>query len=45
VLYPQNGDRILTIDSVTSLHAMYTEENIERVAAVTIATARTATAA
>jgi len=24
VLYPQNGDRIVTIDSVTSLHAMYT---------------------
>ena len=24
VLYPQNGDRIETIDSVTSLHPMYT---------------------
>ena len=24
VLYPQNGDRIVTIDSVTSLHPMYT---------------------
>ena len=24
VLYSQNGDRIVTIDSVTSLHAMYT---------------------
>ena len=23
VLYPQNGDRIVTIDSVTSLHTMY----------------------
>jgi len=23
VLYPQNGDRFVTIDSVTSLHAMY----------------------
>ena len=23
VLYPQNGDRIVTIDSVTSLHPMY----------------------
>jgi len=23
VLYPQNGDRIVTIDYVTSLHAMY----------------------
>jgi len=23
VLYPQNGDRIVTIDSVTSLHSMY----------------------
>jgi len=23
VLYPQNGDRIVTIDSVASLHAMY----------------------
>ena len=23
VLYPQNGDRIVTTDSVTSLHAMY----------------------
>jgi len=23
VLYPQNGDRIATIDYVTSLHAMY----------------------
>jgi len=25
VLYPQNGDRIATIDSVTSLHPMYTQ--------------------
>ena len=25
VLYPQNGDRIVTIDSVTSLHPVYTE--------------------
>jgi len=24
VLYPQNGDRIVTIDYVTSLHPMYT---------------------
>jgi len=24
VLYPQNGDRIVTIDSVTSFHPMYT---------------------
>jgi len=23
VLYPQNGDRIVTIDAVTSLHPMY----------------------
>jgi len=23
VLYPQNGDRIVTIDSVTSVHPMY----------------------
>jgi len=23
MLYPQNGDRIVTIDSVTSLHPMY----------------------
>jgi len=23
VLYPQNGDRIVTTDSVTSLHTMY----------------------
>jgi len=23
VLYPQNGDRIVTIDSVTSLHPIY----------------------
>ena len=23
VLYPQHGDRIVTTDSVTSLHAMY----------------------
>ena len=23
-LYPQNGDRIVAIDSVTSLHTMYT---------------------
>ena len=23
VLYPQNGDRIVTIDYVTSLHPMY----------------------
>jgi len=23
VLYPQNGDRIVTIDSVTSLHLVY----------------------
>ena len=25
MLYPQNGDRIVTIDSVTSLHPVYTE--------------------
>jgi len=25
VLYPQNGDRIVTTDSVTSLHPMYTK--------------------
>ena len=24
VLYPQNGDRIVTIDSVTSFHPVYT---------------------
>ena len=24
MLYPQNGDRIVTIDSVTSLHTVYT---------------------
>ena len=24
MLYPQNGDRIVAIDSVTSLHRMYT---------------------
>jgi len=25
VLYPQNGDRIVTIDSVTSLHPVYSQ--------------------
>ena len=25
-LYPQNGDRIVTIDSMTSFHPMYTTE-------------------
>ena len=25
MLYPQNGDRIVAIDSVTSLHRMYRE--------------------
>ena len=28
VLYPQNGDRIVTIDSVTSLHPMYGIHNL-----------------
>jgi len=27
VLYPQNGDRIVTTDSVTSLHPVYTIVN------------------
>ena len=27
VLYPQNGDRIVTIVSVTSLHPMYNYSN------------------
>ena len=27
MLYPQNGDRIVTIDSVTSIHPMYKIEN------------------
>ena len=26
VLYPQNGDHIVAIDSVTSLHTMYSRE-------------------
>jgi len=25
MLYPQNGDRFVTIDSVTSLHPVYSE--------------------
>jgi len=29
VLYPQNGDRIVTIDSVTSLHPVYSEGRLE----------------
>jgi len=28
VLYPQNGDRIVTIDSVTSLHPSVTESRV-----------------
>ena len=28
MLYPQNGDRIVTIDSVTSLHPMYGMRNV-----------------
>jgi len=28
-LYPQNDDRIVTIDSVTSLHPMYTQGDSE----------------
>jgi len=30
VLYPQNGDRIVTIDSVTSLHSVYTKQRLLR---------------
>jgi len=30
MLYPQNGDRIVTIDSVTSLHPMYTRSSSKR---------------
>ena len=29
-LYPQNGDRIVTIDSVTSLHPMYSAKYREK---------------
>ena len=28
MLYPQNGDRILAIDVVTSLHPMYSHDTI-----------------
>jgi len=28
MLYPQNGDRIVTIDSATSLHPMYVMRNV-----------------
>ena len=28
MLYPQNDDRFVTIDSVTSLHLMYNERNV-----------------
>ena len=31
VLYAQNGDRIVTIDTVTSLHTMYTAANAAEV--------------
>jgi len=30
VLYAQNGDRIVTIDSVTSLHPVYRKNNQTR---------------
>ena len=26
MLYPQNGDRVVTIDSVTSVHPIYTSD-------------------
>jgi len=29
MLYPQNGDRIVAIDSVTSLHPMYRVNGLE----------------
>ena len=29
MFYPQNGDRIVTIDSVTSLHPMYSIRSIK----------------
>ena len=28
MLYPQSGDRIVTIDTVTSLHRMYTYKKV-----------------
>jgi len=36
MLYPQNGDRIVTIDSVTSLHPMHTSTRQWRVTNITI---------
>ena len=30
VLYPQNGDRVVTTDPVTSLHPMYKGRNLGR---------------
>jgi len=30
MLYPQNGDRIVAIDSVTSLHPMYVKNSRHR---------------
>jgi len=40
VLYPQNGDRIMTTDSVTSLHPMYTQTNAQKFSQVFSGTAR-----
>jgi len=31
MLYPQNGDRIVAIDSVTSLHPMYTHPAVDEI--------------
>ena len=36
MLYPQNGDRILTTDSVTSLHPMYCRTKTSRALEVMI---------
>jgi len=38
VLYPQNGDRFVTIDSVTSLHPVYTLSYDERLKVLGIPT-------
>ena len=34
MLYPQNGDSFVTIDSVTSLHPVYTERYLQAAAAM-----------
>jgi len=34
MLYPQNGERILTVDSVMSIHPMYSVGRVEDVISV-----------